>query len=326
MSAEAHIEQVLKTVDSPKAAAQSRVAASWWRSHFHHGLDPATRRTPEALTQTEFVDHIGRADKLLHVAGQRLDHLFGLVGASGCSVILTETDGVVIDQRCGSGDKNTFEGWGLRVGTDWSEAREGTNGIGTCLAEQRSVVIHRNQHFLARNIGLSCICAPVFGAEGNLVGALDISSARGDQTVSLNRMFAEMAVQIASQVEADLLRLEYPAARIVVVNGVGSDSVALLAVDNDDLVVGANREARKLYNLPIGERMRAVPSSDLLGLNGPATGFQNAERRAVVRALARSGGNMSAAARSLGISRATLYRHIKRLGIQPGTDVPLQSD
>jgi transcriptional regulator of acetoin/glycerol metabolism len=43
--------------------------------------------------------------------------------------------------------------------------------------------------------------------------------------------------------------------------------------------------------------------------------FEKAERAAVVRALSRSGGNVSQAARSLNIGRATLYRRMGRLGL-----------
>ncbi|MGH1557729.1 GAF domain-containing protein [Caulobacter segnis] len=43
-----------------------------------------------------------------------------------------------------------------------AQAREGTNGIGTCLTEQRVLTIHRDQHFHTRNIGLSCTVAPLF--------------------------------------------------------------------------------------------------------------------------------------------------------------------
>ncbi|HHY02853.1 MAG TPA: helix-turn-helix domain-containing protein, partial [Paracoccus sp.] len=46
---------------------------------------------------------------------------------------------------------------------------------------------------------------------------------------------------------------------------------------------------------------------------------------AVVRALTRSGGNVTAAARALGVGRATLYRRMRRLGIETPTQSPLLS-
>ncbi len=50
---------------------------------------------------------------------------------------------------------------GLRVGADWSEREEGTNGIGTCIAENRPVIVYREEHFRACHIGLSCSGAPI---------------------------------------------------------------------------------------------------------------------------------------------------------------------
>ncbi|TGN49300.1 sigma-54-dependent Fis family transcriptional regulator, partial [Paracoccus liaowanqingii] len=57
------------------------------------------------------------------------------------------------------------------------------------------------------------------------------------------------------------------------------------------------------------------PAADLLGRQDDLRGFDKGERAAVIRALARASGNVSAAARALGIGRATLYRRMARLGI-----------
>ena len=89
----------------------------------------------------------------------------------------------------------------------------------------------------------------------------------------------------------------------------------LLAVDRDDIVVGATRGARKAFGLGASGPIGAVPASDLFGRGDGPLGFQKAERAAVVRALARAGGNVSGAARALGIGRATLYRRMNRLGL-----------
>ena len=44
----------------------------------------------------------------------------------------------------------------------------------------------------------------------------------------------------------------------------------------------------------------------------PASTIRGAERQMVLAAIRREGGNISRAARSLGIARTTLYRHIRR--------------
>jgi transcriptional regulator of acetoin/glycerol metabolism len=118
--------------------------------------------------------------ELLAVAAPVLDRLFGSVGLAGACVLIADTGGVVLDWRAGDADADRFEDLGLAPGASWAEAAQGTNGIGTCLVEGRAVTIHRDEHFASRNVGVSCMDAPIFDAEGRLVAALDISSARGD--------------------------------------------------------------------------------------------------------------------------------------------------
>ena len=86
-------------------------------------------------------------------------------------------------------------------------------------------------------------------------------------------------------------------------------------MDGNDLVVGATRAARALFGMAGTGPLTARPAADLLGRDDEVTGFERAERAAVLRALARAGGNVSQAARQLGVGRATLYRRMKRLGL-----------
>ncbi|WP_175582341.1 GAF domain-containing protein [Phaeobacter sp. HF9A] len=310
-----HIDRVVEAVSDPGAAARSRLAASWRRSIEHHGLDPGQAAGVQRMTDAALAERRKRAEAMMRVATPRLDALYQLVGCSGCGVLLTDAEGVVLDLRATDGDVDIFESWGLIPGADWSEAAEGTNGIGTCIAEARRVIIHRDEHFHARNTDMSCMDAPIFGPEGELIGALDVSSARADQTEGFNRLIAAQVAQTARQIEADHFRASFPQARVIVADHDSGDAAVLLAVDQDDIVLGATRGARKVFGLSATGPVSALPASDLFGREDGPTGFEKAERAAVMRALARAKGNVSEAARGLGIGRATLYRRMKRLGI-----------
>lgn len=310
-----HVERVIESANHPGAAARSRLAASWRRSLDHHGLDPGQRDGVQRITEQELAERCQRSEAMLAVAAPKLDALFQLVGRSGCGVLLTDCDGMVLDLRANDSDMATFQAWGLAPGSDWSEASEGTNGIGTCIAEGRRVTIHRDEHFHARNTAMSCMDAPIFGSEGELIGALDVSSARADQTATFNQLIAAMVAQTARQIEADNFRASFPRARIIVANADDSEAAVLLAVDQDDIVIGATRGARKAFQLAATGPLNARPAADLLGHDDGLTGLEGAERAAVNRALLRANGNVSQAARTLGIGRATLYRRMKRLAI-----------
>ncbi|CAM3968942.1 helix-turn-helix domain-containing protein [Paracoccus yeei] len=311
---ERHEDRVAQASQSP--AAVSRLAASWRRSMVKHGLDPARPPQLRRLSARELAERRERLDGFIAVARPQLDHLFQLVCPTGCNVLLTDASGIVLEQRMNESDLATFRDWGLCAGADWSEPAEGTNGIGTCLAEGRQVTIHRDEHFYARNTGLSCMDAPIWGPDGRLIAALDVSSARDDHTDRWNALIAAQVAQSARQIEAAYFRTSFPGARIVTAQGAGPEDAALLiAVDRDDLAIGANRAARRAFGLEKEGRLRPRPASDLLGREDDATGFEKAERAAVIRALARAEGNVSAAARALGVGRATLYRRMQRLGI-----------
>lgn len=311
---ERHEDRVALASQSP--AGVTRLAASWRRSIVKHGLDPARPPQLRKLTARELTERHERLGEFVAIARPQLDQLFQLVCPTGCNVLLTDSIGVVLEQRVNDADAAIFREWGLCTGTDWSEEAEGTNGIGTCLAEGRQVTIHRDEHFYKRNTGLSCMDAPIWGPDGRLIGALDVSSARADHTERWNGLIAAQVTQSARQIEAALFRVSFPGARIISARAEGTDEAGLLiAVDKDDLAIGANRAARRAFGLEKEGNLRPRPASDLLGRDDDVSGFERAERAAVIRALARAEGNVSAAARALGVGRATLYRRMQRLGI-----------
>ncbi|MEI4470213.1 GAF domain-containing protein [Frigidibacter sp. MR17.24] len=310
-----HAEMV-RAVALSAAAGRSAFAASWRRSLLHHNVDPATGTAPDRLEAAELARRTEAAGRLVAVARPILDRLARAAADAGCSVLLSDPGGLVLDDRVRAGDAAEFHGWGLAPGAVWSEAAEGTNGIGTCLAEKRPVIVWRGQHFRARNTRLACMGAPVFGPEGEVAGVIDVSSVREDLTEGYARLIALTAQDAAQRIEAELFRAAWAGSRILAPEtdeGDGTGPV-LLALDRDDLVIGASRAARRSFALT-PERLGRVPAGDLLGLGAPG-GLDGAERAELARALARAGGNVSAAARALGIGRATLYRKMKALGIE----------
>ena len=58
-----------------------------------------------------------------------------------------------------------------------------------------------------------------------------------------------------------------------------------------------------------------TPSAGAASIGPPQDPFQAAEREVLVRAIRECNGNMSQVAKTLGVSRNTLYRRCKRLGL-----------
>ena len=223
-----------------------------------YGLNPGEGTLPSVLTDRELKEARERLGSLIHTAQASLDRLHSAVGGAGCCVLLADKDGVPVDRRGSASDNETFYRMGLWTGAVWSEESEGTNGIGTALAEQRALTIHRDQHFRSRNTALSCTVAPIFHRHrGRLMAAIDVSSARWDLTDDFVKLVSVAVVDAARRVEAENFRLAFPKARIVLAQR-AEDAMneraihALIAVDEDDLVVGASRSARHLLGLTDG--------------------------------------------------------------------------
>ena len=157
--------------------------------------------------------------------------------------------------------------------------------------------------------------APLFDPNGRIAGALDVSSCRPGLD-GLTGLVERAVTDAARRIEARAFREAFPGARIMLLPDTAADraSVPMLAVDGDDVVIGATRAARLALKLTDETLKRGLPSPDR------SADLDEAERAAVRRALTQAGGNVSAAAGLLGLSRATLNRKLKRLDLARGRE------
>jgi transcriptional regulator of acetoin/glycerol metabolism len=303
-----YVFAVLNNADSP---ARSAVAASWSRS-LSHGLDPESRLPPRRLDPQQFSRAVERAGPLVALAQDVLDRLFQSVGDAGCCVLLTDNEGVPLARRSKVCDDRDFHRLGLWTGAVWNEECGGTNGIGTSLAEGRPLTIYRDEHFFTRNIGLSCTVAPIRDGKGDIVAALDVSNARREHGEALMKLVANATQDAAQKIESRYFRESFRHARILMAPDTARGPGGLIAVDRGDLIVGLSYAARRAYGLTDAQLGR--PVNDVLAPSPePGDDLMAAERGAVLRALSRADNNVTAAARLLGVSRATLHRKIARL-------------
>jgi sigma-54 dependent transcriptional regulator, acetoin dehydrogenase operon transcriptional activator AcoR len=273
--------------------------------------------------------------------------------STGYFAILTDRNGVVIatDGPIDMTDRRYSAI--TRIGVDLSESSVGTTAIGAALAELQPVRLHRAEHFFDDNSIYSCAGAPLFDAEANCVGMLDLTGVMVNERPELKHLVARATraindALVRKQAHALLLHLTWPH-----IESAQSDE-GLVAIDTDGRIVGANVAARKmigelakpgrachvsevfatrwtdLFAKSYEAAWREVPTwsglimqvrahsqhsavaASSLKPQPTSASLRDVELEMIRRAVTEARGNVDAAARALGISRATVYRKLHK--------------
>ena len=124
-----------------------------------------------------------RNHDLLRLATPELDLLAHAMADARGVAILTDSRGLILDARGDDGFAGRARRVFLQPGACWSEEHEGTNAVGTALAEGGLVEVDGAEHYLDENRFLVCTAMPVFDPSGRIAGLFDLSAdARRPQT------------------------------------------------------------------------------------------------------------------------------------------------
>jgi len=234
----------------------NRITQSWVRCLNEYKLDPGTCTEPEVVSPAELRDRQERLADLQAVAKVEMANLYQQLAGSGYAIILTDRDGVLLNYFGDPAFTHAASKTGLMPGALWSERVQGTNGMGTCLYERRPLTVHQDEHYLSRNIGLSCAAAPIFDHEDELVGVLDAS---GESRLAQQHTLAlvSMSVQmIENRVFLQRFRHEYILRFHNRPEFVGTLSEGAIALSVTGKVLAATRCA--LFQLGLSSRSEIV--------------------------------------------------------------------
>jgi transcriptional regulator of acetoin/glycerol metabolism/AraC-like DNA-binding protein len=246
-----HVEHAHLVVDGgAPASAIEEVSISWERSARKYGVDPADDQPPRIFSHSEVKGLREPLDDLIRSGRDEMDRLHDMVRRAGYVVLLCDTNGVAVDHRGEDRQADEFRYWGTWLGGVWSEEAEGTNGIGTCIVEERPITVHRSQHFRSRHIDLSCSGAPIFGIDGKLIAVLDISAISPGLSDHAHALTGSLTTMFASVIQERFFRECFRRDWIIALTPLGGhNGAALLAVDGDQRIVAANRFARAMLSL-----------------------------------------------------------------------------
>jgi transcriptional regulator of acetoin/glycerol metabolism len=173
-------EDFVRAVIAGNRIARSKITdvtyTSWKRCREDYGLDPGATPDPVIIPRADFQRHLDDARQLLEIARPEMTNLYQQLAGSGHAIILTNRNGILLNYIGDPSFTDTAAHVGIQTGAVWSEAVQGTNGMGTCLVEKKPLVIHKGAHFFTSNASLTCAAAPIFDPNGEVIAILDASS------------------------------------------------------------------------------------------------------------------------------------------------------
>ena len=256
-----HIDRVLRyATDGPPP--DNPIGRSWKRCIEEYGLDPARPRPARIVTQRILREHQESADEFLNVARAGVEQLYGQIARLGYVLLLTDQRGITVQFLGDQRHDQRLRQAGLYLGADWNEHHTGTCAVGTCILEGRALTCHRQDHFDATHISLTCTSAPITDPQGRLLAVLDISAldsapGRDSQNFALHliRLYARMiedAYFLRHYRHHTVFRCDV-SREFVQVNG-----QHLFAVDGDGTVLAANGAGRALLRRTLPDPERAT--------------------------------------------------------------------
>ncbi|MEL7980542.1 sigma-54-dependent Fis family transcriptional regulator [Vreelandella titanicae] len=254
-----HIFQLGEGLEVPQLPAQQTIRRSWLRCLNEYQLDPTQPRPARVVPQQTLIEHRESVDELLHVARAGVDQLYQQIAQLGYVLLLTDHRGITVEFRGDPNQDQQLRKAGLYLGADWDERFAGTCAVGTCLHDRQAIICHRQEHFDASHISLTCTAAPIADPQGNVMAVLDISALQSPTqhesqnfSLSLVTLYARMiedAYFLQRYRDCLMVRLD-TSREFVHVNGRG-----LIAIEENGQVIAANAVGRDL----ISEHQRRWP-------------------------------------------------------------------
>ncbi|ALJ20787.1 helix-turn-helix domain-containing protein [Microbacterium sp. No. 7] len=151
------------------------IVARSWRRVLGMGLasDGGNLRDPLGIDR---IEQLRRTSPLRHVIDDVRSVLTAAADASNYIVVVTDQDGTVLWREGSPRVRMTADRLGFAEGATWTEARVGTNAIGTAIAEAAPVELFAGEHFERQQHPWYCSAAPIHDPRtGELIGVVDVS-------------------------------------------------------------------------------------------------------------------------------------------------------
>jgi len=223
------------------------IQASWARCR-ELGLQPQSAPDFDCLTRAELSTLLARRQALLQLTRDAvLPQYAHLLGNASYLIMLADASGCLLDTWGSRRFVEPQHQRGFSAGAHWHERGVGTNALGTALVCAEPIHVGQDEHYLRQNRYMSSAAAPLFDAERQLVGVLDVASdgyLPATQTLGLVRMMGQ-------SLENRLILAQHASQHAQLLFNSASDNLdspwaGLLVFDEHGQVLAANHRADSL--------------------------------------------------------------------------------
>lgn len=234
--------------DDDVRGVRPEVAISWQRCRDQYRVDPFLSEAPAAVSQ--LAQHPLEHDVVFAELGFSAAAMAHEVANAGGVVVVADASGRILAEWGDKATTSVADEAGLAPWFSWSESAVGTNGMGTALAHQNTVVIRQGEHWAQVLHDWTCAGVAVRDVVSKEpIAVLNISCWRKDLPPSARAWLENAAARTQSRLRkrardggAELLAA-YSDART-------RSSVPLVALDTAGKVVIADDRASVLLGVP----------------------------------------------------------------------------
>ncbi len=246
---------------------RSVVAQSHLRCADQHRLVREERHRPKRLLSTEVSDRRGSIQGILARNSQGVRSIRSIAQEAGFCVMISDADGVVVEEFSDSNAAKSLSQKGLKCGTVWGEEHSGTNAISMAILSGKTHTISGDDHFLNSFKPFTCTAAPFLDHKNEVLGTVDLS---GIDTQNRELLaFVRFAIShLTAGMQAEVFLQHYTSSLIIELNdGFSSKANALVAIASGGDIEGITKTASDILDKQSQQSQIGRPLADYMNAN-----------------------------------------------------------
>lgn len=217
-----------------------------------YGIKIDSKSSNKTLSNDELQNVLKENSELISIAKVYMDMFNDVLKNEEFIIVLTDKDGCILRV---TGKENTvreYEKLNIKVGIYMDEKNIGTNAMAVALEEDRAVQVTAEEHYINIFKRLTCSAAPIHGKNGDIIGALNLTS----EWMNKHPHSLGLVIFCVKAIEKDLEKRQINNILKEAYNYVGSvmDNVdkGIITVDSDGKINNVNSLVCEILNI-LGE-------------------------------------------------------------------------